>query len=320
MNKTISINLYGSVFSIEEDAYQKLKIYLEGLKSYFSTDADHLEIMTDIESRIAEKFNAALAQQAKAVVEMSDVDNLIQEIGTPEQFQHFETADDSNFEDEPHQYQAKANNYQRTLYRDSDQKMLGGVCAGIAQYLDIDITLVRVLTLATFIFAGVGFIPYIILWVVLPEGKRDQYIKGERTVNNSDFKTKLYRNNEDKVVAGVSSGVAAYLGLEPTIVRLLFVLATIWGGFGIILYVILWIAMPKARTLFDKAAMHGQEPNLANIENLKKNKTLGNNRPQPYGQNFSKILAMPMGIIEGVIKIIGTFFQPFLAFFKMEKE
>lgn len=90
---------------------------------------------------------------------------------------------------------------------------------------------------------------------------------------NSGFKNskKLYRDLDEKVVAGVSSGLGAYFNIDPVWIRILFVITTITGGFGIPVYITLWVVMPAAFTASDRLKMKGQNPNLKNIEEIVKN-------------------------------------------------
>ncbi|MEM8906507.1 MAG: PspC domain-containing protein [Bacteroidota bacterium] len=92
----------------------------------------------------------------------------------------------------------------------------------------------------------------------------------ERTASSgkTDYRTgkRLFRNPEDEVVGGVCSGIAAYFGIEdPLWVRLLFVLITLSGGFGIPVYLILWAILKKAETASDRLAMRGKSINVSNI-------------------------------------------------------
>jgi hypothetical protein len=132
MNKTIIININGIVFHIEEDAYDVLKVYMTDVKRHFSTSADSLEITTDIENRIAEMFNEILASQSKQVIVEQDVKLVVEQMGTVEDFEFAEddtkTAGPANF---------AYNTERRRLFRDPDDHLVSGVCAGIANYFDI---------------------------------------------------------------------------------------------------------------------------------------------------------------------------------------
>jgi phage shock protein PspC (stress-responsive transcriptional regulator) len=192
MNKTIIININGIVFHIEEDAYEILKNYMTDVKRHFSTSADSLEITTDIENRIAEMFSEILERESKQVIVEADVNLVIEQMGT---VADFETAD----EDE----KTAANSYAfnnregRRLFRDPDDRLVGGVCAGIANYFDIDVVWVR-LAFALFTpVAGTGLVLYLILWIVVPKAvtRADRMaMKGEKQ-NLQGFK----KNFEDEL-------------------------------------------------------------------------------------------------------------------------
>lgn len=184
MNKTININLAGVIFHMDEEAYKSLTDYLARLKAQFSTQEGGDEIMMDIEARIAEIFNERLAGK-REVIDQSDVDAIIQTMGQPEDY-----ADaDEDLEEEQRTTASSGKTYGRSyrgpkrLYRDTDDNILGGVCAGLAHYFGIDPIWFRLGFIALFIGAGTGFWLYIILWLVVPEAKttaQKLQMKGEK--------------------------------------------------------------------------------------------------------------------------------------------
>lgn len=185
MNKTIIININGIVFHIEEDAYEILKNYMTDVKRHFMNSADSLEITTDIENRIAEMFSEILERENKQVIVEQDVNQVIEQMGS---VSDFENADDSG--------KAGAYNYStegRRLFRDPDDHLVAGVCAGIANYFDIDAVWVR-LAFALFLpVGGTGLLLYIILWIVVPKAitRADRMaMKGEKQ-NLQGFKKNL---------------------------------------------------------------------------------------------------------------------------------
>src|ERR1035437_3380810 len=147
MNKTIIININGIVFHIEEEAYEILKKYMTDVKRHFSSSADSLEITTDIENRIAEMFAELLAKENKQVIVEQDVNSVIEQMGS---VADFESADD---EEKPHANPFASTTETRRLYRDPDDHLIGGVCAGIANYFDIDAVWIR-LAFAVCVFIG----------------------------------------------------------------------------------------------------------------------------------------------------------------------
>jgi phage shock protein PspC (stress-responsive transcriptional regulator) len=160
MKITVSINLGGYSFNIDEDAYAELKRYLKNLELHFAGEESSAEILSDIETRMAELFRTKLTNY-KQVIDIGDVHQVITVLGTPE--------DLSDNEGPTVRDKFSSPGYHR-MYRDNDHRVIGGVCAGIAAYWDIELWLVR---LIFFILAmmGVGFLIYLILYIVLPEAK-----------------------------------------------------------------------------------------------------------------------------------------------------
>lgn len=158
MKVTVNINLGGYAFNIDEDAYERLRQYMKNLEKEFSGESSAAEIMTDIEGRIAELFRMRL-NSYKQVITMKDVEEVMAILGSPEAISGNGTSD----EPPPKS--------QRRIYRDSDRRVFGGVCAGISAYLDWDPIIMRII-FALLIFAGgFGLALYLILWIVLPEAK-----------------------------------------------------------------------------------------------------------------------------------------------------
>ena len=166
MNKTININLGGFFFHIDEIAYQKLKRYLESISKSLSDDPQGKnEIIADIEARISELLSEKITD-VRQVVNEGDIEDIIKIMGQPEDYAEAEETYNNA------SYSYKRNNASgKKLFRDGDDKFLGGVSAGIAHYFNIDTIWVRLGLLALFFSAGFGVILYIILWILLPEAK-----------------------------------------------------------------------------------------------------------------------------------------------------
>ena len=311
MNKTVTFNLNGLVFTIEEDGYALLKQYLDTVKAYFGRQADGLEIVSEIEARIAEKFRLALDAAGRQVLYAADVNQLITEMGTVDDFEAFEADDETQNNNYESTYTASSR--PKRFYRTSHSRILAGVANGLAVYLKADVSLVRLLfILSTIFLAGFGLILYLVLWIATPES--DEVVAPRPTSNDKGRKnTRLYRDAEDKVLGGVSAGLAAYLSIDPLAVRILFIIATFWGGFGILSYLLLWIVMPAARSLSQKIEMRGQEANLANMKDARQPK--GEVRPKT---GLNRLLALPVDIIRffaHLIKKIVTSFSGLLRVF-----
>jgi phage shock protein PspC (stress-responsive transcriptional regulator) len=170
MNKTYTINISGIIFHIDEFAFEKLKGYLNTIRSYFKDSEGREEIMTDIESRIAEIFSGRI-NSAKQVVLMEDVDHMIAIMGNPEVFKNEDGSDAGTSYNASNEPQSTDYNKRKRIFRDQDDKILGGVCSGIGNYFDIDPIWLRFAFAASFFIFGSGFLFYIILWVIIPEAK-----------------------------------------------------------------------------------------------------------------------------------------------------
>lgn len=193
MNKTIIININGIVFHIEEDAYEILKNYMTDVKRHFSTSADSLEITTDIENRIAEMFAEILANENKQVIVEQDVQSVITQMGT---VADFENADQESERDQNRFGPYKSN---RRLFRDPDDYLVAGVCAGIASYFDANPVWIRLAFALVTAFAGTGILIYIILWIVIPKpaSRADRMAMRGEQPNLQGFK----RNFEEEMRA-----------------------------------------------------------------------------------------------------------------------
>lgn len=165
MKKTLTINLNGYVFNIDNDAYETLNVYLDKVAAHFADD-ERDEIMKDIEARIADLFTERLG--GRNVVEAADVAAVIDTLGEPEQFDT--DGDEAEPQEKPTGKEQKRK--YRKLYRDPDEQMLGGVAAGLAAYLGWDVTAVRLLLIVVLVLGFGWIIPiYLLLWALLPEAK-----------------------------------------------------------------------------------------------------------------------------------------------------
>ena len=168
MKKTFNINLGGIVFHIDEDAYDLLDKYLSNLRIHFSKEEGAEEIVHDMELRISELFSERLNEK-KQVITLKDVEEIIAQMGKPEEFSEDTTQDTNEY--------IKEEKGPKRLFRDPDNKVIGGVCSGIAAYLGWDVTAVRIIFIAlalpfilngSLILNGV-VIAYIIAWIIIPE-------------------------------------------------------------------------------------------------------------------------------------------------------
>lgn len=161
MKITVSINLGGYSFNIDEDAYSELKRYLRNLELHFAGEESSSEILSDIETRMAEIFRSKLTS-FKLVISIEDVRHAISVMGTPE--------DISDNDGKSAREKFSTPGYHR-MYRDTDNRIIGGVCAGMGAYWNIDPVIIRIIFVALILAGGIGAIVYLILYIVLPEAR-----------------------------------------------------------------------------------------------------------------------------------------------------
>lgn len=219
MKKTLNINLAGYPFTIDDDAYQLLKDYLDTIRYAFETNEDTEDLASDIESRIAEIL-IEKEQGGIRIVTLEEVSKVIERIGKPSDFIEVEdepsrveetTKEEIRIEEEetitppPHipPTQPEETYIKKKFFRDPQNALLGGVCSGVAYYLDVDVTVVRLLTVLLFFLSGsIVAIVYIVLWIVMPVAdtpiKRMQ-MKGElpSVKNIGKTITENYQENEN---------------------------------------------------------------------------------------------------------------------------
>ena len=163
MKKILQINIRGTVFQIDEDAYEKLNKYLNEIYRHFKSKKGHEDIINDIENRIVELFQNKLNDK-KQVVAIEDVEEVISVMGHPSDF-------DSDSEEEHNYISPLVQRGRRRLFRDKENSMIAGVCAGLGAYFDVDKVWFRIAFLIAFFGAGSGFLVYIVLWIAVPPAR-----------------------------------------------------------------------------------------------------------------------------------------------------
>lgn len=159
MKKTVTVNIAGMVFYIDDDAYSVLSSYLNSVKKEFKAMKGGDEVYEDIEIRIAELFTERLKNN-RQVISIKEVEEVIAILGEPSDF-----SDNTD----SRQYTSGRKQSTKRLYRDADNRIVGGVCSGLATYWHIDPTLVRLVFVVLTFVGGGGLIIYLILWIILPE-------------------------------------------------------------------------------------------------------------------------------------------------------
>ncbi|WP_276345990.1 PspC domain-containing protein [Daejeonella sp. JGW-45] len=205
MNKTIIININGIVFHIEEDAYEVLRAYMTDVKRHFAYSADSEEIVTDIENRLAEMFNERLEVDHKQVIELPDVTFVTGKMGNVNDF-------DLDEED------GTSLRSVRKLFRDTDDRILGGVCSGIGHFFNVEPRWMRLLAIALIFIGGLGLPVYVILWIIMPAANtraEKMAMKGE-PINLQNFK-----KNFDEEIEGLKGGLnRAHNEVRPVVYQI----------------------------------------------------------------------------------------------------
>ena len=172
MKKSININIAGIVFQIDDDAFEKLRSYLQEVNVRFRQIPGGHEALDDFEARVAEIFQNR--RGITGIVTMEDVDEMISIMGRPE-----DLAD--GYEDEIPEEPSSSS--QRRLYRDPDERIVSGVAGGIGSYINVDPVWIRLLFIVFTFFYGFAFFVYIALWIALPlanSERRKQELYGHR--------------------------------------------------------------------------------------------------------------------------------------------
>jgi len=301
MNKVININFQGRILPIEELAYEMLKQYIESLRIYFANEEGRDEIINDIECRVAELCDEKL-KKGDVCINEATINLIIASIGRPADFEAQDVFEQNTNNQNGNSTQTTYS--PKRLYRDEQNKILGGVCSGIANYFGLDPLLVRVLWV---LFVGVNILSYLILWIAVPSSSVKE-VGGVRK--------RLFRDIDNKIIGGVCSGLSKYFSLRVGIVRVLFLIPFIrfifnfkhfhlfqfWENPGfpnlfdvafspgaVFVYIVLWLVLPEAKTSADKLEMVGEKVDLNSIKNTIQNDMEGfGKRAQNWGSDLYK--------------------------------
>jgi phage shock protein PspC (stress-responsive transcriptional regulator) len=292
MNKVVNINLNGIIISIDEVAYEQLKQYIDALHKHFSGTEGSAEIISDIETRIAELLQLKLTDNYTVILP-KDVADVIAVMGNPWQMECEDEAKSSN-------QSSSQNNTQNTvapkkLKRDPHNKVISGVCGGLGNFLNIDPIIARAGFLISFFVFGSGLLLYLILWVIMPEATPNELPQFSGTSSR-----KLFRNTDDKMIGGVCSGIGAYLGVSEVVMRVVFIISFFAFGTGLLAYVILWLIIPEAKTAAEKLQMRGSSIDINNIEREFRNATSNLTQKattSPVLKNLLKVVTIMVGLL-----------------------
>ena len=271
MKKTFTINIGYSIFNIEEGAYEILNSYLNSIKTYFSTIDDDSEIIKDFELRVAENFSSKISS-SKQCINLNDVREMIQIMGSLDDFKEI--------------YSDNEEKKSNKLFRDSSNRIIAGICSGIAEYFKIDPIIIRIIF---FIAVPLNLIIYIILWMGIPSKDFDP-----------NLRKILYRDKENGIFGGVAKGLSNYLKIDVNIIRVVFVVSLFFGGAGLMFYLLLWFFTKEAKTIGQKMNMSGFNVNLSNLEDFIKKKTGNFNKSE---STLTKIFLFPFRLLAPVINV-----------------
>ncbi len=335
MKKIININLSGRAIPIEDSAYELLKEYVDSLTTYFEREEGGDEIVSDLENRIAELFQEKLKKGNHCITDL-DVEKMISTMGRPEELEEETSTEpqqkqfDETTEEQSH---GQSTSDAKRLTRNENDKLVGGVCSGMANYFGIDPVIIRVIAFILILFYGLGLMAYIILWIVLP---------GESAAG-VHLRKRLYRDTDHRIIGGVASGLAAYFKIDIVIPRIIFVLPLLgviftsifrqafpfWGfnhfffpfSVGalptlVVLYIILWIAVPKAVTQAEKLEMKGEKVDLQSLSNAYKSTEEGDEKKKLSQKDLvtPSDPSMERKAHSGIGKLFGTLVKIFLYF------
>ena len=279
MKKTVTANISGKVFNIEDDAFAVMSKYLESVSSNFNTYDEKDEILIDFEQSLSENL-LSIISNSNDIVTNSHISKIIEIMGKPQDFD----IDSSEDFDQASKYKLKRNN---------NDRIIAGVASGLAEYFKIDPLITRILLVSLVFAGGFGIFFYLVCWIAMPKS----------SMNESFNRKKFYRDSDEKIIAGVCKGIANYLSIDVLYIRIFFLAMIFIGGWGVILYLILWIFSRSAKTVKQKMDMSGYKMDLDNVkkfydESEKKN---------VEKESKSSFLFFPF-------KLIGQFFDKLLPF------
>ena len=169
MKKTLNVAIGGCSFTIDEDAYMALESYLDSFKSGLDSSSNSSQVMDELEMRIADLLKVQIGR--REVIDLNMVNAVLNQIGPVATRPQQTTANAEEQKQEDTYSGQQHQNAVRKFYRDAENKRIAGVCSGLALYLNIDVTLVRIVFLVALICGSAGFWIYLVLWIVAPEAR-----------------------------------------------------------------------------------------------------------------------------------------------------
>ena len=283
MKKTVTANISGTIYNIEDDAFDLMQKYLNSIKMYFSSYEDSEEIFMDFENRISENLYS-ISNNANEVINSKHVAKIIEIMGKPEDFEDLEI-ENNNIKD------------LSKLRRNNNDRIIAGVASGISDYFKIDPFITRLLFVLTIPVGGFGFFFYLICWISMPK----------TSIVSSTKRKKFYRDHENKIIAGIAQGIANYFSIDAFIIRLFFIALIFVNGLGFGLYLLIWISSKYAKTIKQKMDMSGINLNVDNVEkfvNESKNKIVESENVSKVGSKLYRIFIFPFKLIGQAFEIL----------------
>lgn len=254
MKKTISINLSGLVFYIEEEGYEMLKNYLDNIRNQFVDQEEADMILEDVEIRIAELFTLKLSE-SKTAVTTTDVQEVMDQMGEASSY-GYDDGDESSSEKKVEKEESSNDKTEKKkLFRDSANGNIAGVAEGLAKYFNIDVAIVRIVFVLVTLF-GPGLLIYIILWIVLPDAngtsdrlkmkgkpitveniKEEAKNAGEKLSASSKKFAKNFSENTESTIGKIANALGKLFGIGFvlfSITMLVLLLIFTVGQFGIV--------------------------------------------------------------------------------------
>ena len=283
MKKTVTANISGTIYNIEDDAFDLMQKYLNSIKMYFSSYEDSEEIFMDFENRISENLYS-ISNNANEVINSKHVAKIIEIMGKPEDFEDLEI-ENNNIKD------------LSKLRRNNNDRIIAGVASGISDYFKIDPFITRLLFVLTIPVGGFGFFFYLICWIAMPK----------TSIVSSTKRKKFYRDHENKIIAGIAQGIANYFSIDAFIIRLFFIALIFVNGLGFGLYLLIWISSKYAKTIKQKMDMSGINLNVDNVKKFvkeSKNKIVDNENVSKVGSKFYRIFIFPFKLVGQAFEIL----------------
>ena len=258
----MQFNINGQIFELSETSVDFLKKYLQRIRKYIDQNNLESDLYQDIQERIAEKFSESSQPMSnKAVID------IVNEIGEPDEIFSdllMDWSDNSHKKNSLYNWEKIKEFFSeqttKKLTLSQSDSMIGWVCWGIAQRFGIDALWVRLLFLIGLFFFGITFFLYIALWILLPNENKQARINTVQKTSN------LSLSSQDKMIAGVCWGIAERFWVDSLWVRLGFIIWAFFFGVTFVIYIALWILLPKKNDYINSQIVEKSKNNLEEVK------------------------------------------------------